>query len=76
MLRVTVRSSVIASIGYSPSDKTLEVQFHNGRVYQYKGVPPDEHAALMAAESIGRYFNENIRDRYAAKELPRASNRS
>ena len=71
MLRLTVRSSVIAGIGYTASDKTLEVQFHNGRVYQYKGVPPEQHAALMAAESIGRYFNENIRDRYPAKELPR-----
>jgi len=69
MLRETVQSSVIATIGYSRSDQTLEVQFHTGRVYQYEGVPPEQHAALMAAESIGRYFNENIRDRYPAKEL-------
>jgi len=69
MHRVTVQSSVIASIGYSPGDKTLEVEFQTGRVYQYEGVPPKQHAALMAAESVGRYFNENIRDQYAAKEL-------
>jgi hypothetical protein len=69
MLRVIVQSSVIASIGYSRSDETLEVQFHTGRVYQYERVPPERHAALMAAESIGSYFNENIRDRYASKEL-------
>ena len=71
MRRATVRSSVIASVGYSPEERILEIEFHSGRLYQYFGVPPVQHAQLMAAESIGRYFNTSIRDKYEEREVPR-----
>lgn len=70
MNRTTVRSSVIASIGYSPEDRLLEIEFHTGRLYHYLEVPPQQYALLMAAESKGRYFNTSIRDEYEARELP------
>lgn len=71
MDRIRVDSSVIASAGYSPDERMLEVEFHSGRVYQYLGVPAEEYEALMTAGSMGRHFNRRIRDRYTRRELPR-----
>ena len=59
-----VESSVIRSIGYDPVTAVLHVEFRSGRAYRYLNVPSEQHAALMAAESIGRYFNQEIRPRY------------
>jgi len=39
MLRMSVSSSNISSVGYDPKTQTLEVEFHNGGVYQYFNVP-------------------------------------
>ena len=59
-----VASSVIAEVRYDDDRDLLEVLFHNGRVYRYLDVPPDEYEALIHADSVGRYFNQEIRTRY------------
>lgn len=59
-----VASSVIAEVTYDGNRSLLEVLFHTGRIYRYLGVPPEEYEALLAADSIGRYFNQEIRTRY------------
>lgn len=64
MLRVPVSSSNIASIGYDSSSQTLEIEFLDGSVYQYFGVPASEHDNLMSAASHGSYFSARIRNRY------------
>lgn len=69
MDRIPVSSSNLCAIGYDPDSQTLEVEFNNGRVYQYGGVPPFEYEALMGAASHGVYFNANIRNRYPTTEL-------
>lgn len=65
MQREPVDSSAITSVGYDPDSETLEIEFKSGGVYQYYGVPPDEHAALVNADTIGGYFSANIRDGYS-----------
>ena len=77
MYRDAVRSSSLRSVGYDPRRRVLEVEFATGRRYQYLDVPPDVHDALMAAPSLGRHFNEHVRDRYEAveQEAPRAASR-
>ena len=62
MERKPVDSSALASVGYDRS--VLEVEFVNGSVYQYVGVPLQVYEALMMAQSHGQFFNEHIRDRY------------
>jgi hypothetical protein len=62
MKRQPVTSSVLASIGYDPKARILEVEFTSGRIYQYAEVPSRILKALRAAESAGSFFNENIRD--------------
>lgn len=59
-----VSSTCIAEIGYDPPDRTLAIRFHNGREYCYADIPPQAHRDLLAADSIGAYFNAAIRDAY------------
>ena len=68
-------SSVIRSFDYRPKTRELEVQFVSGRRYVYFGVPGEEVERLQTAESKGRYFNLQIRDRYRYRELERAGRR-
>lgn len=62
-LRTAVHSSLVASIGYA-SDASLEIEFRNGTVYRYFAVPESVHTALLAADSIGEYFNRHVRPRF------------
>jgi hypothetical protein len=61
MERIPVKSSNLASVGYDAETQVLEVEFTSGQVYQYQDVPPEKHKALLKAESLGRYFGQNIR---------------
>ena len=60
-----VESSMIASAGYDPEDRTLVVLFNSGKAYEYYDVPPEEYEGLMEAESKGRYMRANIIGGYA-----------
>ena len=64
MLRQSVASTNLQSVGYDEGTRTLEVQFVNGRVYQYYGVPENMHTQLMQAPSKGQFFNAYIRNSY------------
>jgi hypothetical protein len=59
-----ISSSVLASIGYESSTRTLEAEFKTGKVYWYLGVPESVYLELLHAESHGAYFNMHIRDVY------------
>jgi len=52
MNRTPVKSSHILSVGHASG--MLEVEYANGTVYQYRGVPEDDYAAMMAGESVGK----------------------
>lgn len=69
MYREPVSSRVIASLGYENDTETLEVEFHSGAVYRYRGVPEEEYERLIAAPSIGAYFNEHIRDAHQCERM-------
>ena len=62
MQREPIASSSIASVGYDEATKTLELEFHNGRIYQFFNIPPQMAAALKAAPSHGAYFNKYLRN--------------
>lgn len=64
MERYLVASSNIASIGYDESSQTLEVEFINGSIYQYYGVPQNMYDRLMEAGSKGKFLNTYIRNAY------------
>ena len=64
MRRVWIDSSSIASIGYEAATRELEIEFReSGDVYRYFDVPAEEHAAILAADSRGTYFNHVFKER-------------
>ena len=69
MERTRVSSSNIRSIGYDPEDETLEVEFVNGGIYQYFGVPQQLYERFMAASSKGQFFSAHIRDKFRTKKI-------
>jgi KTSC domain-containing protein len=64
MERVPVSSSNIVSIGYDPTNKTLEVEFKGGGLYHYHDVDPSVHAGLLRAPSIGKHLNTHIKEKH------------
>lgn len=69
MHRTPVSSSNIASVGYSQATSTLEVGFHSGSVYQYRGVPAHLASALVSASSVGSYFARYIKGQFPYRKL-------
>jgi len=61
MHRDPVQSSNLASVGYEPETSTLEIEFHNGGIYQYFQVPQEIYEGLMNAGSKGTFFHQFIR---------------
>lgn len=69
MNRINVNSSSIRSIGYDNENKTLEIEFIDGEVYQYLGVSDAIYQGLIAAPSLGRYLNMKIKNVYSFKRV-------
>lgn len=69
MNRTNVSSSNIASIGYDPSQRILEIEFNDGSIYQYDNVPQGEYDGLMNASSHGQYFHQHIKDVYSYRRI-------
>lgn len=61
MKRTPVDSSNVISVGHDPDTNQLHVEFSGGNVYVYEGVDADKHAALMNADSVGKFLNANIK---------------
>lgn len=60
-----VDSSAISEVGYSEIWDALGIRFRNtGKLYVYFGVSSDDVSGLYNADSMGKYFNEEIRDYY------------
>lgn len=83
--RKQVVSSQIQSIGYDPAEKKLHIEFiprggqKEGAVYEYDNVDQGTHDGFFKKEedgsdrSIGRYFNQNIKDakdKFPYRKLP------
>ena len=66
---VSVNSTMIHNVEYINSLERLRVEFQNGALYEYQDVPRDQFDLLVTAESTGKYFNANIKDRFVALRL-------
>jgi hypothetical protein len=60
----TAQSRHLLTYNYNANDSSLMIQFTNGAVYQYSGVPITEYHNLDHSGSKGTYFWAKIRDRY------------
>ena len=64
MDKQNVASSNVKAIGYDDRTQTLEVEFLNGRVYQYYGVPENTHSQFMQEPSKGKFLLTYIKDQF------------
>lgn len=69
MNRQPVKSSNLKSVGFE--NGTLEVEFGNGSIWQYQGVPAEVYNAMLAADSVGSYFAKNVRGTYESVRVER-----
>lgn len=67
-MKVEVKSSAIKAIEYDDNTQILRITFTQGRTYDYPAVPRNEVDQLIAAPSVGKYFNTHIKQ-YAVKSF-------
>lgn len=67
MKRKKVTSTNINSVGYS--NKLLEDEFKNNRIYLYLNVPEIIYYKLMQSSSKGSFLYEFIRNKYLFKRI-------
>jgi hypothetical protein len=65
--RQPVESRAVNSVGYKAP--ILEVEFRDGRVYQYYPVPEPMFRELMTADSIGNFVATRIKPRFRFRRL-------
>ena len=69
MKRKPVDSEMALSVGYDPQEQILEIEFRpNGEVWQYLEVP-EELFERMMDNSIGQFFNQEIRGNYDERQV-------
>lgn len=66
---IKVESSTIDELYYNLEERKLIVTFKNGSKYQYDDVSEDVFKELISAESVGKYFTANIRNKYTTTKL-------
>ncbi len=64
-----VSSSVARAIGYDEERQVLQIEFASGSVYQYADVEPETWESLCDTDSIGRFFNQEIKGCYESERL-------
>src|SRR4051794_3504383 len=62
-------SAAIREIDYDPEREKLIVRFTSGERYLYVGVPGEVCRSFVDADSKGRFFHAEIRDRYPFNRL-------
>ena len=65
----TAQSSHLQAYDYNPQTQTLTIQFQNGAIYTYDGVPETEYFNLQQAGGAGSYFWAKIRNRYPTQKI-------
>lgn len=63
----SVQSTSISSIGYRR--RTMQIEFSSGRVYSYSKVPRSTYDSFAKSQSKGKFFNEEIREKFSQKEI-------
>ncbi|MEH1914443.1 KTSC domain-containing protein [Nostoc sp.] len=72
IVMLPVISSMAMAVGYDRNEHILQVEFQSGAVYQYLGVDEDTWEDLHSSDSIGSFFNQEIKGRYDCDRLDNA----
>ena len=65
----------LAALAYDDAHEVLHLEFRSRAIYRYFGVPAPVYEGLIAAPSMGKYFNQAIRGifRYSPASSIRAA---
>jgi hypothetical protein len=70
IVRTPVESKSVASIGYDPTTRSLDVQYKSSStVYRYADVPSSVYAELMSFQSKGTYMAWYVKPRYTVTKV-------
>jgi len=70
MTRLPLESKMFTSVAYDAAEQILYLRFRKtGDVYRYFGFPVTEYQVFLDAESRGRFFLANIRDRFPFERM-------
>ncbi len=62
--RISVESTFISSVAYSPRYNILIVEIPDSGIYGYINVDEKTFRTFITSESLGRYLNTNIKQKY------------
>ena len=63
-----VSSSNIDSVGYNNVSRKLRIKFNNKSVFDYADVNPELFNDLMDADSVGKFFHANVRNKFKGEK--------
>jgi hypothetical protein len=64
-----IKSSAIVAHGHDPETGKMQVQLHNGKIYEYDDVGLDKYAAFTGAASPGSFWNSRIKPHHNHREI-------
>ena len=64
-----IDSSAVKRLLYDAETKTARVTFPSGHSYEYYNIPEDIMYYWSLADSLGKYFNANIKGQYSYARL-------
>lgn len=76
MDRKPLKSSKLRAAGYDERQRTMEIEFVNGDVYEYKAVSPELYRQLMASPSPNSFFEDKIEEPFSGKRIGKVSKSS
>ncbi|WP_295617565.1 KTSC domain-containing protein [Chamaesiphon sp. GL140_3_metabinner_50] len=62
-------SSMAAQVGYDEEREILQIEFNSGAVYQYSHVEPELWEDLQSTDSIGSFYNHEIKGYYPSQQI-------
>jgi hypothetical protein len=70
---VSVESGLFSAAAYRTSARQLYLRFRDGKIYRFFECPVTVYDEFMAAASQGRYFSQQIRNRFRSELVCRGS---
>ena len=70
---VPVESGLFSSVAYRASARQLYLRFQDGKIYRFFDCPVVVYDEFIAAASQGRYFSQQIRNRFRSELVCRGS---
>ena len=64
-----VESSNLKRVGHDPKKKILQVEFHNGAIWNYTPVSTPLYNNFLVADSKGVFFNAKIKNICNAEKI-------